>query len=141
MKKLGNTGAELKKGVGHKKSVYHLIAYVLPCMHAWTSSADEFFLQRNASTTTSSWTVRHVIPLIAFHYIYVYIYIYIYILYIQLPSNTYVYIYIYRFMYIRPWNEMKLFPWLIKCSILFTIEQFDRIMVKNTTKFQVVRVS
>ena len=35
----------------------------------------------------------------------------------------------------------KLFPSLIKCSISYTIEGFNRIIVKNTTKFQVLRVS
>ena len=42
------------------------------------------------------------------------------------------YIYIYT---------IKLFPSLIKCSISYTIEQFKWIMVKNTTKLQVLRVS
>ena len=35
---------------------------------SWTSSADELFLERNASATTCSWAVRHVTALIVFHY-------------------------------------------------------------------------
>ena len=35
---------------------------------SWTSSADELFLERNASTTICSWTVCHVTALIVFHY-------------------------------------------------------------------------
>ena len=51
-----------------------------------------------------------------------------------------VYICNYIFWYICIYT-IKLFPSLIKYSISCTIERFKWIMVKNTTKFQVLRVS
>ena len=45
-----------------------------------------------------------------------------------------------KYIYIHTYT-IKLFPSLIKCSISCTIEQFKWIMVKNTTKIQVLRVS
>ena len=81
-------------------------------------------------------------------YTYIYIYIYIYIIYLYYIYNIYIYIYIYKYIYIYICmyiymyiciyiriHTIKLFPSLIKCSISFTKERFNWIMVKIEPSF------
>ena len=71
-------------------------------------------------------------------YTYIYIYIiylyYIYNIYIYIFISIYIYIYIYICIYIRI-HTIKLFPSLMKCSVSFTIERFNWIMVKIEPSF------